>query len=847
MLLAVKKYLLAIAVGLPLSVSSVSYGFYHPEKESGEEQFSFTGNHDSSVEITMDGIRDSLYGSAPTLDFGPQVDGKRCVNLYTYHGKDALYFYFDVADKKVNRRAIGNNNAQDEDGVEISIDRLLDGGTSPQLDDLRIYLGVSGFSKVIKGTGSGWNTSQMIGFGGSLAVSIKEGTTINDSSDTDTGYALEYRIPYISIFGDANEKTPLAFAFVHSGLDELSGSRTRTGLSGHPTFKIPNADVPNNYIVLSGSNRFYLRKEYASIGERLPSAVGKVVSSSGSPLSDVSIEGYYASNPKKKYFKTTKNNGYYAFDEIDSSDDFIINLTKAGYLSQTITYSQENLQYAFGSEYSQEIVLLPKNAETRTLTGVCKGFGEESRAGFKVELVGYPEISAITNESGEFEIEIFKAPPNRIFISKKGYESQLITIGEESSIGEVEIYHESVNLASPAALDLSKNNAYLRLSRANEGIYLKALTYYPLDEGEKIEVCLNTGEKSSFRNHYAEGDYLIELTKENAFVSKYDEESSSFVAISSEEAIERTSSKDYLYCEEFFISYEAFSLEEGEIFGAASRFYNGEEYQDSVIDRNIARDGEIDFASTATYIRFDEEGNAFFGDCNRKRDNLYYYHAIDGVESEAIPTNADHIYMTYDRDEEGIDMDIRVDDGFSTHFNPAYLTGDEAINVVLNIDGVNLTAWALYKAGFNCFDINLRIYSDDTICYVNSTDLSVQAANQLWWSDKAHNNGTAKNFTLESHLIDEDHYEIDYEPGYRTYHLHFSYADLCQIGGAKANTVLDKESPISASVFEISETSKTTVRFYTSSGDAWIFQNGDYVSKNINYSSQSTYLALEGK
>ena len=181
------------------SGDAFSYRVYENNKSSGDDAFGFDANSIVDEAIVMDGIRDAAYGSS-VLTYGPSS----CVDVYTYHGEEALYFFFDVTDKQVTSRAIGNNNAQDEDGVEISIDRLMDGGTAAQLDDLRIYLGVSGYSKVIKGTGSGWDTSTLVGFGGNLVRSIKDNTTVNDNDNVDEGYCLEYRIPYISLIGDAN-------------------------------------------------------------------------------------------------------------------------------------------------------------------------------------------------------------------------------------------------------------------------------------------------------------------------------------------------------------------------------------------------------------------------------------------------------------------------------------------------------------------------------------------------------------------------------------------------------------------------------------------------------------------
>ena len=222
-----------IVKGAPLllmATLSTTYINYSSNKEVGRDQFDFIANDISESEIVLDGVKDNVYAPL-AVDFGLKSTsaGYDC-RLFTYHGDQALYLFFDVIDKYVTKRAIGSNNAQDEDGVEISIDCLLNGGTTPQTDDLKIYIDVSGFTKVLRGTGTAWGSSE-IGFGGSLKSKLKDNTTPNDNSDIDEGYCMEYRIPYSSISGEANKETPLAFAFVHASLNDVTGSRTRTGIN----------------------------------------------------------------------------------------------------------------------------------------------------------------------------------------------------------------------------------------------------------------------------------------------------------------------------------------------------------------------------------------------------------------------------------------------------------------------------------------------------------------------------------------------------------------------------------------------------------------------------------------
>ena len=835
----------ATTIALASGGVAVAYDIFHNEKDTSSEQFDFPANDISESEIVLDGEKDSAYG-APVIDFGLKTSGAYDINVYSYHGDEALYLFFDVYDKYVTQRAIGDNNAQDEDGVEISIDTKLNGGTTPQTDDLRIYLGVTGFSRVLRGNGTGWD-STAIGFGGQLKTKLKEGTTPNDNTNIDPGYSLEYRIPYISIFGEANKDTPLAFAFVQSDVTEVTGSRTRTGMSGHPTFKIPTADTPGSFPVLTSEEKFYTRTDYNNLNENMPMVVGKVLNKNNIPLSNVNVSGYYSKNPYRIYSKTTNNDGYFSFEDIKTNDDFIVKAEKAGHLPCILTYSSQNLINANGAEYYQEFTLLPNGSSTRVVTGKINALDGESLLGFTVALKGHESIKTTTNSNGEFSIEVYSDVNNALIISKNGYETTTKLVDTStSSVPAFEMFHNVTNLIMPLNKNLFYNYASAGIARGNNALFIKASTPYLISGNERLSLYLNTSNKSGFNYLFNNDDYRIDLMESGASIYRYDDNLKKFVYL--QEASSLISYEvvlDVLYESVVSVPYAVFNFDKTNVFGAACEFFNSEEIQNSYTKDDIAKDGIIDASSTATYLRFSPDGKVFFSNNNTNTNFLYYYHGIDGATSEDIPNNADRIYAEYERDVNGLVMRITVSNGFGTHFNTQYgLAGPEAINLLLNIDGVNSTGWALYTKNKVCYDINFRIYSDDTICYVNSTDLSIQLKDQMWWSDAKHNNGVAKNFTLNSKLLNNDKYEIDSSNGSKTYVIRLSYADLLSYGNAPSGVTLNQESPISTCLFEVSETSKTTIRFYTSSGDAWLFKNRQ-LSKTIGaFSSQANYVDL---
>ena len=839
--------ILLISTGtvLATSASASSYRFYNGSKTESGQQFDFDANEIAS-EIVLDGQKDALYSAV--LDFGTKTrSGIYDVNLYAYHGEQALYLLFDVYDEHVTKRAIGANNAQDEDGVEIYIDPLLDGGTAGHKDDYRIYLGVSGYSKVNKGTGDGFS-SDIIGFGGELKTSLKEGTVPNDETDTDTGYYLEYRIPYISISGEANKSTPLAFAFVHTTVQAINGSRTRTGLSGHPTFKIPYADVPNNYSVLTGENRFYTKANFLNLNENTPSVMGKVVNKYGEAISNVSIKAYYEDLRARLYHATTDANGYFSFENIDTRCDFIVEASRGGFLSCTLIYDKDNLVNANGAEYYQLFTLLPSSQTKRTVTGQITALDGDDLSGVNVSVSGFADLSAVTNASGEYSIEVYSEVDSTLVFKKSGFETRRLVVNKDTSVVPTfELSHTIVTLLNPKSLSLLNNYARAGLVRGKNSIFVKIYSPYIIKDRDVLSVYFNTGNKTAFNNHYFDGDLRLDFTNNEANLYKYSEAQNRFVLDNTGiEGVAIQIESNVLFETTLSIPYSLLGISSSATFGSAIAFYNGEEYQENLLDSTYAIDEEVDPFSTMTYLRFAADGKVYFSNNNQNTDFLYFYHAIDGAVSEDIPNNADHIYMTYERSSTGLKIFVTVDEGLGNHFNTSTnLVGQEAVNILLNLDGVDLSAWALYKAGSTCYDINLRIYGDGSVCYTNSAQFAGQASNQMWWSDKAHNNGVAKNFTLVSHTLPEENYEVEEGQGYKTYVFNFTYADLLEFGGAPSGTTMDDTSPIGTELYEISETSKTTVRFYTSSGDGWLFKNRELSKTMGAFSGQSGYVPLE--
>jgi hypothetical protein len=188
------------------------------EDEETDDDFNIDGqeidktNFDTpETGFTVDGVIDqteqALYN---TLGQSYGVEGQIVFSYYI--GTKGLYFHFDVNCPIVFKANDGENEegtsayTMDSDRVELFIDTLKNGGSSPKADDFHFLVTLEGYYIVRKGDGSKWVADGTIGID-AAGTSIKDGTTVSvrdknaesnpqSSKNTDPGYEVEFFISY---------------------------------------------------------------------------------------------------------------------------------------------------------------------------------------------------------------------------------------------------------------------------------------------------------------------------------------------------------------------------------------------------------------------------------------------------------------------------------------------------------------------------------------------------------------------------------------------------------------------------------------------------------------------------
>lgn len=161
--------------------------------------------------FTIDGLIDATEQTKyNTLDQKYGVEGQMTVSIFI--GDKGLYFHFNVNDPITYKANTAENTADtspyimDSDRIELFIDTLSDGGTSPKEDDYQIMATLEGYNQVLIGTGSTFRLDTSYGLDACVST-VKEGSTVTvrdlnavdipkSQNNIDSGYTVEFFMSY---------------------------------------------------------------------------------------------------------------------------------------------------------------------------------------------------------------------------------------------------------------------------------------------------------------------------------------------------------------------------------------------------------------------------------------------------------------------------------------------------------------------------------------------------------------------------------------------------------------------------------------------------------------------------
>ena len=477
-----------------------SYEDYTPDKKPGGGQFDFDGNY-VAPELTIDGKGDDeQWKNVPVLaTFGHGNDA----TVKAYRGNDALFFFFEVEDTIL----LTDGNANDDsvtrsDSIEIYLDTLADGGLKPQNDDYQINLGIHGKTRIMQGSGSGWGN-----WNGLIDYEVLLDGTLNDGVEaTDKGYSVEVMIPYTQIGIEKKDTIGVSFGQVDRyGLGSSSGTDwdwygwTFDGVLCEP-------QTPDNYILLDKDNKLLSRDS-----EEKPDAdmAGYVLDS----VTQQAVAGAKVSVcvEEEERIYTTDSQGYFLFEKVDPDHDYVVTVSKDGYIGNSVTYSRAELRASDGGRVLKTIYIKDESTVAKTtLKGTVKNIIDGAVSGAKVRVEG-TVLEAASGADGAFELAGVPAEEDvALIVSKTGYgESRtyisaddLVTEGEAiSALGDVNLNRAYAETGSFGNKSAKFADSSMTISRTLTGVEMNLTGTRQLSG--HIEIYLDTKECADHRDQDA--------------------------------------------------------------------------------------------------------------------------------------------------------------------------------------------------------------------------------------------------------------------------------------------------------------------------------------------------------
>ena len=194
---------------------------YQPSNNVDPFQVSY---ETAKVEVALDGVLDEdVWQSLSEISYSGEATS---TSVKGFYGESGIYIGAVIKDPHLT----DNNSVFQSSSLELYLDTLggSDGATSISENQLGIHVSCTGSIVTRVGSGTVWK-SYVLGnmdamAGNSISYSVKHGVTfdgtVNNDTDTDTGYSVEVFVPYVFLGGksDVNYGIGLATIECEGGL-----------------------------------------------------------------------------------------------------------------------------------------------------------------------------------------------------------------------------------------------------------------------------------------------------------------------------------------------------------------------------------------------------------------------------------------------------------------------------------------------------------------------------------------------------------------------------------------------------------------------------------------------------
>ncbi len=580
------------------------------ELTDGTDPFAEKGLYEDP-EVEIDGVRESEY-DYPTGSGRHTVYTSETETTYIsiYKGERGIYFLFECDDDCLSCLNVEDINlvTAQSDSVELYVDTYGAGGTQRENNQYEFRV-----------TASGRIYSYLTGF---VARVFTYGT-LNDHNDTDQGFNVEGYISYSVLGDDVDKNTPTSFAFARV---------TKTGNMGFVWHGDVDPQVPNNYLILNGDNKFYTLESCPTSGV----INGSLIDVHGDPVvgAKVAAEGY-----KTVY---TDSEGNYSLDVTNCTSDIKVSFSKKEYIDNSVNVKKVDLRNAKNNTLDIGSSLFLAEAEAdyaTTIKGtITERDGTTPIANALVEVNG---ATTRTDSNGNYSLEAKLSGYNgKVTFSADNHLSYTKNLGilDVNINGTTALGSASLDESAGSSIDFgraSSDYATARLVRGEDSfkIVLKTESQMDILPGSNFEVFIDTKDSCPMNKRDAT-DYL--------FVFQYADEgvySSTCYgggSVNTRNIATKYGRLNELYYVEVDIPYSVIGVEKDETFG----LYFG-------IKCNYVWTGMYDHGgdyipaeATINYVRFDANSKLFDGSCNTEPATDLTFKQINRIgdygEKEAV-------------------------------------------------------------------------------------------------------------------------------------------------------------------------------------------------------------------
>lgn len=537
------------------------------EIKSNHNPFDYEGNF-KAPELSVDGIRDEVYDTEGSQVLYVEQGTDHELSATFYRGEEALFVFFEVKD--TNILTLSDNGGDDVthgDSVEFYLDTKNDGGAHPQTDDFQFNFGVNNKTRIMQGSGYEWGN-----WNGLVQYENVINGTINDDSDTDTGWTCEAMVTYadLGITKDSTIGIALGRVDKFGKADIVEQDWRWYGLTFDGLFVEPQ--TIDNYISLVGKT-FYLRENLPLI----KTVNGIVVDSAGNVLSDVKV----TVEASQSYETTTGSDGKFTFENIPLAQVNKFTFSKEGYSNYVVEVTKEEAS-ATQDDLNLGTITLIKDDESikTTFTGVVSNVTNGLLKGATVKL---NETSVSTDDNGAFSLPVQFSGNAVLTVSLEGYIEESFTIDSSTivqngttQVGTLDLKLDwgefDFALSTEPASKLEVPDVHGQVTRSSKGIIFRFTSEKEIIESVGGWVELYIDAKSSGTSRDAT-DYQFNICSDGTILSasnfgggQVDRSLISNKVITSEEG---------QYTFEFFIDYDAVGVSAGEVVGFSAGCHYG--------------------------------------------------------------------------------------------------------------------------------------------------------------------------------------------------------------------------------------------------------------------------------